>query len=142
MSLRRGIMNFVRTLNMTDQDCLAFAVLDDISRTLKSAIDAKAGVVGLRLNSSVSVTDMQAPAHLRLGNRMRRDCRLRLCSLSTSWNHLCNYRLETPDHRLPTPCRRPGPNRTIRHSRCRLELTARWHRGNFGRARKLLGRVM
>ena len=31
-----------RTFNITDQDCLALVVLDDISRMLKSAIDARA----------------------------------------------------------------------------------------------------
>ena len=39
------------TFNITDQDCLALAVLDDISRMLKSAIDAKAGIVQPRLSS-------------------------------------------------------------------------------------------
>ena len=33
----------VRTFNITDHDCLALAVLDEISRVLKLATDAKAG---------------------------------------------------------------------------------------------------
>ena len=77
-------MTLVRTFNITDHDCLAFAVLDDISRMLKSAIDAKAIMTQPRLNSMFHTIDVGTSAHLRLENRMRRDCRLEPCSSSTS----------------------------------------------------------
>ena len=78
------MMTLARTFNMTDQDCLALAVLDDISRMLKSAIDAKAGMMQPGLSSGSHAIGMRTLAYLRLGNRMKRDPRLRPCSSSTS----------------------------------------------------------